>query len=236
MVRLFSLLSLSLILFASFQSRVKDDRFLAVTVDPATEDLRMFWQNDTGAIINDFYTLRSHLSSQGGTLTFAMNGGMYREDYSPLGLYIGECETQHRINRVQEAYGNFYLQPNGVFCLTDHDSARIVTTTNFEFSGDIRYATQSGPMLVIDGKIHSGLTKGSDNLNVRNGVGVLPDGKALFVMSTEQVNFYDLALFFKNQGCQNALFLDGAVSRTYLPKEGYTANGLRFGVMIAVVE
>ena len=75
----------------------------------------------------------------------------------------------------------------------------------------IKYATQSGPMLIIDGQIHPAFKQGTANLNIRNGVGILPNNKLLFVMSKKEMNLYDFANYFKNSGCINALYLDGFV-------------------------
>jgi uncharacterized protein YigE (DUF2233 family) len=74
------------------------------------------------------------------------------------------------------------------------------------------------------------------NLKIRNGVGILPDNKILFVMPKEAINFYDFALYFKSMGCINALYLDGLVSRTYLPQKNWMQLDGDFGVIIGVTE
>jgi uncharacterized protein YigE (DUF2233 family) len=89
-------------------------------------------------------------------------------------------------------------------------------------------------MLVIDGKIHSSFKQGSPNVNIRNGVGMLPDGRILFAMSRNKINFYDFATFFKDKGCRNALFLDGFVCRTYLPRQKWEQTDGDFGVIIGI--
>jgi uncharacterized protein YigE (DUF2233 family) len=89
-------------------------------------------------------------------------------------------------------------------------------------------------MLVIDGNIHPAFNKASANLNIRNGVGILPDNTIVFAMSKAEINFYDFACFFKNLGCKNALYLDGLVSRTYLPEKGWIQEDGDFGVIIGV--
>jgi len=89
-------------------------------------------------------------------------------------------------------------------------------------------------MLVIDGQIHSAFKEGSTNLNIRNGVGILPNNKMIFAMSKKEVNFYDFANYFKNLGCKNALYLDGLISRTYLPAQNWTQTDGNFGVLIGV--
>ena len=135
--------------------------------------------------------------------------------------------------------GNFYIQPNGVFYITNgtHDhKAAICRTMEFPYSDGVKFATQSGPMLVIDSSINKAFAKGSENLNIRNGVGILPDGQILFAMSKVKINFYDFAAYFQKMGCKNALYLDGFVSRMYLPEKNWIQTDGNFGVIIAVTD
>ena len=125
------------------------------------------------------------------------------------------------------------MQPNGVFYIDKRNRAYIKKTTSFKYSKRIKYATQSGPMLLINGKMHHRFRKGSHNLHIRNGVGILPDGRLLFAISNELINFYDFATFFKKNGCKNALYLDGFVSKIYLPPRYKGLSNSHFGVMIA---
>lgn len=161
-----------------------------------------------------------------------MNGGMYKEDRSPLGLYIDSGKTITGLNKAS-ASGNFYLKPNGVFYITRQHTAVVCATEKFRPGPHIRYATQSGPMLVIDGKIHPAFTQGSANINIRNGVGIMDNGQVLFIMSKKPINLYDLALQFLKAGCKNALYLDGFISQTYLPAQNWLQPGGNFGVIIA---
>jgi uncharacterized protein YigE (DUF2233 family) len=79
-----------------------------------------------------------------------------------------------------------------------------------------------------------GLQKGSANVNIRNGVGILPDNKIVLAISKEEINLYDFAEYFKNLGCKNALYLDGFVSRMYLPEKDLNTTDGDFGVIIGV--
>lgn len=90
--------------------------------------------------------------------------------------------------------------------------------------------------MLIDGEVHPAFMQGSKNLNIRNGVGILPDGRVVLAMSKVEVNFYDFALFFKNLNCENALYLDGFVSKTYFPEMNVHQLGGNFGVIIAVMK
>jgi len=98
----------------------------------------------------------------------------------------------------------------------------------------VRYATQSGPLLVTGGELHPAFNEGSANVHYRNGVGVLPDGRLLFATSTEKINFFDFATYFRRKGCRDALYLDGYVSRTWWPAGGVRQRDGDFGVIIGV--
>lgn len=210
-----------------------DERFVSYIVNTKTQDIKLYWKNEEQENFKSIQNLNTWLDKNQKKLLFAMNAGMYKQDNSPQGLYI---ENQKLITQLDttSGNGNFYLKPNGVFYLTTDNSPAISPTTSFADNGKIKYATQSGPMLVIDGQIHSAFKQGSTNLNIRNGVGILPDNKIIFAMSKKEINFYDFAEYFKNLGCKNALYLDGLVSRTYLPEQNWTQTDGNFGVIIGV--
>lgn len=212
-----------------------DDHILAYTVDPQKQDLQLYWKDDKGEILGSIQRLKTYVESRGQVLTFAMNGGMFNPDYSPQGLFIQRGETKTPLD-TGSGNGNFYLKPNGVFYLTTRNVPAICTTSDFADKGNVRFATQSGPMLVVNGQIHPAFTPGSANLNIRNGVGILPGNKVVFAMSETPVNFYDFALYFQRLGCKNALYLDGYVCRTYLPEQQWTQLDGHFGVMIGVTK
>ena len=210
-----------------------DEKFVTCIIDPASDDLGFYWRNDTGKIIRSIGNLKTFVESKNLKLRFATNGGMYDNDRNPVGLFIQNMKTLNSLN-ASEGNGNFYMKPNGVFYITKDNIAIICKTEDLKSTKNIKNATQSGPMLVIDGEIHPQFKEGSENLNVRNGVGILPDGKVVFAMSKKEINFYDFASYFKSMGCRNALYLDGYVSRTYLPEENQVQTDGDFGVIIAV--
>lgn len=211
-------------------------RIVSHTVDLKTQDLQFFYADSLGNRFANFKNLSIALQQKQKELVFAMNGGMYTKTGNPQGLYIEQGIQKAPINRKKEGYGNFYLQPNGIFYITTSNIAKIETTSTYRNRKDIKFATQSGPMLVINDSIHPKLTKGSKNLHIRNGVGILPNGSLLFAMSKEKINFYDFATFFKQNGCKNALYLDGFVSRMYLPSKNWEQFDGNFGVIIAEIE
>lgn len=211
-----------------------DDRIAGCTFDPKTDNLQLYWKDDSGKILKSIQNLKTFVESKNQKLVFAMNGGMYMQDNSPLGLFIQDGKKITDLN-TRTGNGNFYLMPNGVFYITKENAAGICKTENLPNESTLKYATQSGPMLLIDGDIHPAFKEGSTNLNVRNGVGILPDGTLLFAISKAEINFYDFASFFKKTGCKNALYLDGFVSRMYC-ENYFTQMDGNFGVMIGVTE
>ena len=232
MTTLFILVTAGIIVFAQKKKSV-DDRFISYIVDTKKQDIKLYWKNDKQENFKSILNLKNWLDKNHKQLAFAMNAGMYKEDNSPQGLFIENQKTITPLDTTS-GIGNFYLKPNGVFYITVDNLPNICNTTNFVDNGKVKYATQSGPMLVIDGQIHSAFKKGSTNLNIRNGVGILPDKKIIFAMSKKEINFYDFADYFKKLGCKNALYLDGLVSRTYLPKQNWTQTDGNFGVIIGV--
>lgn len=208
------------------------DRILSHVIDPAQEELAFYWKDAQGELYSNFERLKEGLAEEGRDLVFAMNGGMFLKDQSPQGLFIEKGFVHKELDQKQEGYGNFYLQPNGVFYLDQNQKAYIRESSSFSYSEEIKYATQSGPMLVIEGELHPAFREGSENLHIRNGVGLMEDDKLLFAMSTERINFFDFASFFKDRGCKQALYLDGFVSKTFLPEKGYEQMEGSFGVII----
>ena len=201
----------------------------------APKHIQFYYKNSKGGRYKNYKRLREELATKGERLLFAMNGGMYKKGGEPKGLYIEQGNEITPIDRKNRGYGNFYLQPNGVFYIDKDKNGYISTTIDFKTDSSLIYATQSGPMLLIDGQIHPQFNATSTNVNIRNGVGVLPNGNLLFGMSTKEINFYTFAKFFQNHGCNNALYLDGFVSKMYLPSQGWIEEEGDFGVIIGQV-
>lgn len=210
-----------------------NDNMLSYVVSTKSHDLRFYWRDDSARIFRSIANLQTWLNSNYKTLVFATNGGMFKPDNSPQGLFIQEYTTLTPLD-TSSGNGNFYLKPNGVFYVTHENSAVICRTEEFSANSRIRFATQSGPMLVIHGEIHPSFTQGSSNVHIRSGVGILPDNNVVFAMSKEKINLYDFATYFKELGCKNALYLDGFVSRIYLPEKQWMQTDGDFGVIIGV--
>jgi len=178
--------------------------------------------------------LESSLGARAGQVAFAMNAGMYDENGRPIGLAIVEGQQKHAINR-RKGGGNFHLMPNGVFEIGNDGRSEVVTSDKWTPSTSIRVATQSGPMLVIDGKLHPAFDRDGSSRYIRNGVGTAPNGRPVFVISDEAVSLGKLARFFRDElKSRNALFFDGAVSALWDPGNGRRDLTKPLGPMVVV--
>lgn len=210
-------------------------QMLAYEVDVRTQQLALFWKDDKGRIFGNIQRLKDWTAAHGQRLVFAANAGMFNPQHAPQGLLIQAFQTRAPLDTQTTGRGNFYLQPNGVFYTTADGRVEVCPTKQF-VAKNVRFATQSGPMLVVDGLIPGMFSRRSTNLNIRNGVGILPNGRALFAMSKERVSFYEFASYFAERGCRNALYLDGAISRTYYPAAGWEQLDGELGVLVGVTE
>lgn len=212
--------------------------YLICEFDASQDTIRLFLRDETGAPFGQFDRLANHVASKGGNLVFAMNAGMYHDDRRPVGLYIEDGEAEMGLVR-SAGPGNFGMLPNGVFWI-DNGRAGVSETLAFdEMFRDAppRFATQSGPMLVIDGELHPALNPDGTSLRRRNGVGVSADGRHVyFVISDVSVNFHSFARLFRDElRTPNALYLDGAVSKVYVPALERSEAGLDMGPIVGVV-
>lgn len=210
--------------------------YVACSFHPAASDIRIFHRGRDGLPYAGFENLARDLRQEGEYLEFGMNGGMYEADLSSVGLLVTDGVERKPIDRGK-SWGNFYLKPNGVFFL-EGDHAGVMETAAYVAAG-IRpdFATQSGPMLVIDGALHPAFLPQSDSLQIRNGVGVARDGTAIFAISLEPVRFHDFATLFRDLlNCDNALFLDGSISSLFAPGMDRYDNTHPMGPIIAVTK
>ncbi|MDP9137826.1 MAG: phosphodiester glycosidase family protein [Pseudomonadota bacterium] len=219
--------------------------YIVCSFDPSQDDLRIFWRGEDGEPYRTFAALAADLESKGASLRFAMNGGMYQADFRPVGLLI---ENGRELSPADTAtltgtpgqIPNFYKKPNGVFYIGGGQAGILETDRFLSQRPKTEFATQSGPLLVIDGAIHPALIVNSTDRKPRNGVGLSNPTAVHFVITEGWVNFHDFARFFRDGlGCPNALFLDGGTaSGLYAPelvRNDAPGHG-GYGPIIAVVE
>lgn len=213
----------------------KDQSFDVYTVKDASK-IVFGYTDSAGNQLRTFDRFKNHISQSSMELVFAVNGGMFTKSFEPLGLFVDNLVEVTPL-KLDSGYGNFYLAPNGVFGVDAIGRPFVEQTKTFNVGHDrksIKYATQSGPMLVINDNLHPALNEGSKNLHIRNGVGVDNNGHVVFVISNQKTNFFDFASLFRDVlDCSNALYLDGAISKMYNQETNRTEDG-KFGVMIGV--
>jgi uncharacterized protein YigE (DUF2233 family) len=215
---------------------VEANVFTVCSFDPAKADIRTYSLGADGLPLGSLSALEKHVAANGERLVFAMNGGMFGTDLKPIGFYVEHGQVLKLLNRRSGA-GNFHLKPNGVFYVTG-GSAAVVTSDDYAKAAVTPdYATQSGPMLVINGQLHPKFSASGTSEKIRNGVGVKGDGTVVFAISDTLVTFTEFASLFRGTlSCPNALFLDGSVSSLYSAELGRNDGLVPLGPMVAVVE
>jgi uncharacterized protein YigE (DUF2233 family) len=196
--------------------------------------LHLLWQDELG---QPYYTIgaaRLALEVRELRPLLVTNGGIYLPGFKPMGLHVAEGRQQVPLNRWHGG-GNFFMQPNGVFFI-EQGRAAIQETAAYHRAGHHpELAVQSGPLLVIDGELHPQFRAGSESAYIRNGVGVDRQGRVVFAIADEPVNFHTFASLFRDAlDCPNALYLDGNLARMYLPALARYDDGGPFAAMLAV--
>ncbi len=215
----------------------EDHRYTVCRAALAHYSVRLFWKKPDGSA----YTYLSALpetDGNGNKLAFAFNGGMFDPGFRPVGLYIEGGREIVRAN-TNSGPGNFHLKPNGVFYVNDREAGVMETGAFLVRHPNATFATQSGPMLVLNGKPHPKLLKANASAKFRDGVCVTGGNTVAFAISEDEVSFAAFQrLFLSALECRNALFLDGgsapALYQAPLSRGGNRFTGL--GPMIAVYE
>lgn len=218
---------------ASFE----DTSLTVCTFSAQDSDISFHRLGSDGSPFGQFDRLADHLEKTDRKLIFAMNGGMYHPNRSPVGLYVENGQrTGSLVTRGSD--GNFGMLPNGLFWVEGAEVGVTETLAYIDRFQDTlpQFATQSGPMLVIDGELHPAFNADGSSKKRRNGVGVSADGQEVhFVISDAPVNFHQFARYFRDTlGTPNALYLDGTISKLYAPNLQRNEKGLDMGPIMAV--
>ena len=212
--------------------------YVVCTLNAAQEPGLKLWLNGPGGQpLGDFTAVRRNLAPD-EVLGFAMNAGMYHADYQPVGLYLSDGVRAGELV-TGASNDNFGMLPNGVFCTGGARPYQVVESRAFaKAQPECRLATQSGPMLVIDGALHPRFLIDSDSRHIRNGVGVSADGgTAWFAISDRAVTFHEFGRLFRDGlGARDALYFDGSISRLYAPALNRADFGRRLGPIIGYTE
>jgi uncharacterized protein YigE (DUF2233 family) len=238
-------LSVFIFLIAAVSVRAEPARCQSVTywhsgytvceVDLRLQSVRLFWKKPDGQPYEYLSSLPRALANHSRRLLFATNGGMYHPDNSPVGLYIEEGQELVRAN-TSAGPGNFHMRPNGVFYVTGEVAGILETSSFIKQRPRVDFATQSGPMLVIDGEVHARFDRYDGSKKYRAGVGSREPNLVVFAVSESEVSFSEFARLFRDKlRCKNALFLDGGTATSfYSPVLGRNSNLLPLGPIIGV--
>ena len=206
-------------------------------VDLRKQTIRLYWKRPDGTPYAYLSALPRALEDEAGRLLFATNAGMFDPALKPVGLYVEQGRELVHVT-TRSGYGNFHMKPNGVFYISGDRAVVAETGAFLKQRPQADLATQSGPMLVINGRLHPRFDRRSTSLKARNGVGVRADGKVIIVLSQGEVSFDAFARLFRDGlNCPNALFLDGgSAASLYAPSLNSHGNILPLGPMLAVFE
>jgi uncharacterized protein YigE (DUF2233 family) len=210
-------------------------KFTVCAFDPHEDDIRLYLSGTDGKPYGSLAALAAALKAKGERLMFAMNAGMFGQDQSPVGLYVEDSRKLHEAD-TRGGASNFHMKPNGVFWIGDGVAGVAETSRYLASTPPARYATQSGPMLILNGKIHPKIRPDGTSQKIRNGVGACKGDMVVFAIANEPVTFDAFARLFRDGlGCQNALFLDGSVSSLYAPELNRDDETGPIGPIVGVV-
>lgn len=224
--------------------------FDVVWVDPARAEIAVFWKDAGGRPYRTLRGFGQAMTRAGRRVLAATNAGMFEEapspatgrlDSIPLGLHVESGAVLRPLNRRvvrpgEPGWGNFYMRPNAVFGV-DRSGRAWVRETPRVAGGEasLAHATQSGPALVLEGKIHPGFARPGGRRQVRNAVGVCGRGRVALVY-TGAATVHELAdLFRARLGCPDAVYLDGSISGLLVPDERVRVEHGRYVGILAVL-
>jgi uncharacterized protein YigE (DUF2233 family) len=209
--------------------------YTVCVVDLRRQAVRLFWQRADGQPYGDLALLGRHEADAGRHLLFATNAGMFDPQLRPVGLYVENGRELFHAN-TRSGPGNFHMKPNGVFYVAGDTAGVIETGAFLKQRPTVDFATQSGPMLVIDGRLHPRFAPDGGSKNFRDGIGLRDPHTLVFAISDNPVSFGEFARLFRDAlECPNALFLDGgSVPSLYAPDLSRDSNLVPIGPIIAV--
>ncbi|MFA6302555.1 MAG: phosphodiester glycosidase family protein [Legionella sp.] len=161
-------------------------------------------KNQLSLITAKALALKDASADQFGMRTQALlsiNGGFFDHNFNPLGLRINNKKMQNPLKRITW-WGIFYVKDNKPY---------ISSVRNFIHDDEIEFAIQSGPRLLVKGKIPA-LKVGSAD---RSALGITKDGKIILLVSTNTaMSTRELAQLMQSSPlyCTDAINLDGGSS------------------------
>jgi uncharacterized protein YigE (DUF2233 family) len=211
-------------------------RYRVFVAEPGA--ISLHWKDEGGSQYQTLGKLHMALTAKGTQPAMLLNAGIYEPGYVPTGLHVQGGKEATPLN-ASDGVGNFFLKPNGVFWIGKAGAGVAETGEYAKMKKRPRLATQSGPLLLRNGKVHPKVTPRGLSRKLRHGVGVLPDGKVLFLISVAgeravQPNLHGFASAFAALGCKDALYLDGSISKMWVKGRDGLKHERLFAGMLAV--
>jgi uncharacterized protein YigE (DUF2233 family) len=187
--------------------------------------LQIFARDAYGRPLQSIRRADSLVSARGETLVFATNGGIFERVDSASGLLIAEGKQYSPLDttRLQsDCANNFHCEPNAVFFSTARGLGKVLSTEDFvrwrhqHPHTSLKFATQSGPMLVRKGRLARRFSSNVRFKKLRTGVGIRTDGSIVFA-AADSITPLDFATVFMDElHATDAMFLDGVISEFYV--------------------
>lgn len=218
-----------------FRIEFKGVPFTIYKVDLSREALALHARDSKGTSIRNAGDLSDYLARESKVLKFATNAGIFSKTFIPLGLHIEDSKLLVPLN-LGSGTGNFYLKPNGIFYLKGA-TASVIPSDRYDAKLEPDFATQSGPLLLVNGSVNELFDPKSNNKLIRSGVGVDEASTVYFAISDRVVSFFDFALLFREElKCRSALYLDGVISRMYVADLNRKETDGNFAALFSVVD
>ncbi len=198
---------------------------------PSTQALSLHWRRG-GRPYGTLDALRADLLRQGRCPLFLSNAGIYGTNGAPLGLHVEAGKVLKGLNR-SKGTGNFFWQ-SGVFAIR-RGKPEIVPRSTWRGAAGVSLATQSGPLLVLNGK-RTSAGRASANGYSRSAVVIYRDGRLGFVHSRWASSFAALVDRAARPGpIRHMLYLDGSINDWWQPGQTQSARHTpRLAAMFAV--
>jgi len=209
--------------------------YVVCEVDLREDDIELFHAAADSKPYGSLKAFDAAMAGQGRRPLVSMNAGMYHEDLSPVGLLV-EHGVQVSPITLADGKGNFFMKPNGVFSIGKDGQAAITESAAFAAArSPVAFATQSGPMLVINGQLHERFEENGSSRFIRNGVGVRDAHTVVLAISRRPVSFGSFGRLFRDAlGCADALYFDGAISALSNGSQPVVGGAYPVGPILAV--
>src|SRR5262245_66449137 len=119
-------------------------------VDLRKNTVRLYWKRSDGTPYAYLSALPRTLDGEAGRLLFATNAGMFDSALKPVGLYVERGRGLVHANTMS-GYGQFHMEPNGVFCISADRRAGAETRAFLRQRRQADAAAQSAAMAVVRG-------------------------------------------------------------------------------------